>query len=121
MTTAQQRRALGSYGERVAARYLVGQGMIVLDRNWRCKAGELDLVLRDRDDVVVCEVKTRSSVGFGPPLSAVGPAKYQRLRQLSLLWVEGRNLERPAIRIDLVGVLVPRRGPVRVEHVVGVG
>ena len=121
MTTSQQRQATGAYGERVAARHLEALGMTVLDRNWRCAAGELDLVLRDGDDVVVVEVKTRRGLEFGPPLAAVGPTKHARLRQLAELWAEERGLHRPALRIDLVGVLVPRRGPVRVEHVVGVG
>ena len=92
-----------------------------MDRNWRCAAGELDLVLRDGDDVVFCEVKARRGLHFGPPLSAVDESKYRRLRQLALLWVEERGLVRPAIRIDLVGVLVPRQGPARIEHAIGVG
>jgi putative endonuclease len=61
MTTAAQRQALGAYGERVAASHLAGQGMVVLDRNWHCELGELDLVLRDGGVLVACEVKTRSS------------------------------------------------------------
>ena len=58
-TTAAQRQALGGYGERVAERHLVGLGLVVLDRNWRCEDGEIDLVLRDGTVLVVCEVKTR--------------------------------------------------------------
>ncbi len=59
MSTAGQRRALGRYGESVAARRLVADGMVLLDRNWRCELGEIDLVLRDGPVLVVCEVKTR--------------------------------------------------------------
>jgi magnesium chelatase family protein len=75
MSTAGQRRALGRYGESVAARRLVADGMVLLDRNWRCELGEIDLVLRDGPVLVVCEVKTRSSDDFGSPLEAVRPAK----------------------------------------------
>lgn len=121
MTTARQRRALGAYGERVAARYLTTRGMTLLDRNWRCSAGEIDLVLRDGEDVVICEVKTRRGPEGGTPLEVVVGAKYERLRRLAELWVEARGLVRPAMRIDLVGVLLPHRGPALVEHVVGVG
>lgn len=120
MTTAQQRKALGTYGERIAERYLVAHGMTLLDRNWRCRAGELDLVLRDRDDLVVCEVKTRRDAG-GSALAAVDVAKYERLRRLALLWVEEHDLVRPAIRIDLVGVTIPYAGAARIDHAAGVG
>ena len=63
--------ALGRYGEDVAARHLLSEGFVVLDRNWRCDVGEIDIVARDGDTLVVCEVKTRSGTGFGSPLEAV--------------------------------------------------
>ncbi len=118
-TTARQ--ALGAYGESVAARHLVEQGMVVLDRNWRCEAGEIDLVLRDGNVLVVCEVKTRSSVDFGTPHEAIGDAKLDRLRRLAMCWQAERGLAVPDVRIDLVAVLRPRRGPSTVEHVRGFG
>lgn len=121
MTTAGQRQALGAYGERLAARHLAGLGMTVLDRNWRCRGGELDLVLRDGEDLVVCEVKARRGVGFGHPLEAVGEVKVARLRQAAMLWVEAHDVVPGGIRIDLVGVLLPRRGLAVIEHVRGVG
>jgi putative endonuclease len=113
------RNALGRYGERVAARHLTDRGMVVLDRNWRCDAGEIDLVLRDRDVLVVCEVKTRSSDGCGTPHEAVGPVKLQRLQLLALLWADEHDLRPPDVRIDLVAVHRPLRGAARVEHVPG--
>src|SRR5215218_995132 len=79
---------LGRYGERVAARHLTDRGMVVLDRNWRCDAGEIDLVLRDGDVLVVCEVKTRSSDACGTPHEAIGPAKLDRLQRLAMLWAD---------------------------------
>lgn len=121
MTTARQRQALGAFGERIAARHLETLGMTVLDRNWRCAVGEIDLVLRDAGDLVVCEVKSRRGTGFGPPLAAIRPPKYARLRRLALLWADAHGMSRFPLRIDLVGVLLPRRGPAQVEHVVGVG
>ena len=68
---AGPRLALGEYGERLAARHLVEQGMVVLDRNWRCDEGEIDLVLREGDVLVICEVKTRASLACGSPHEAV--------------------------------------------------
>ncbi|MBA2716596.1 MAG: YraN family protein, partial [Propionibacteriales bacterium] len=67
-STHAQRKALGDYGERLAAAHLVEKGLVVLDRNWRCSAGEIDIVAADGNTVVVCEVKTRSSCRFGTPM-----------------------------------------------------
>lgn len=120
--TAAARRALGAYGESLAARHLVEvQGMVLLDRNWRCDAGEIDLVLRDGPVLVVCEVKTRSSVVCGTPHEAVDAAKLARLRRLAVRWMAERGLRVADVRVDLVAVLRPRRGPAVVEHVRGIG
>lgn len=121
MSTAAQNISLGAYGERVAAQALVAKGMVVIDRNWRCPEGEIDLVLRDGDTLVVCEVKTRSSEAFGHPLEAVTATKADRLRQLANRWVEAHDVRPPGIRIDLVGVLRKPRGPAEVVHVRGLG
>jgi putative endonuclease len=120
LSTAGQRNALGEYGERVAAAHLVGAGMVVLDRNWRCDIGELDLVLRDGRVLVACEVKTRSSEEFGNPLEAVTATKAGRLRRLTARWLEEKDLHPVDVRIDLVGVLQDGHGAARVEHVRGV-
>jgi putative endonuclease len=95
--------------------------MVLLDRNWRCDAGEIDLVLRDGQVLVVCEVKTRSSVAFGSPVEGVTEQKAERLRRLADRWLEHRGIRPREVRLDLVGVLVPRSGPPEVEHVRGVG
>lgn len=113
------RDALGRYGEDLAARHLVEFGLVVLDRNWRCPAGEIDLVLRDGDVLVVCEVKTRSSDVCGSPHEAITPAKLDRLQRLGLLWAEAHHVRPAEMRIDLVAVHRPRRGPSSVEHVRG--
>jgi putative endonuclease len=118
---SDRRRELGRYGESCAARHLTELGMVVLDRNWRCRAGEIDLVLRDGDVLVVCEVKTRSSTAFGAPLETVKPAKAERLKVLAAMWLEERGIRPAGVRIDLVGVLLQRRGAPQVEHARGVG
>jgi putative endonuclease len=120
-TTAQARQALGAYGEAVAARHLVGLGMAVLDRNWRCDQGELDLVLRDGAVVVFCEVKTRTSDVNGSPHEAITPTKLERLHRLGQRWLADHGLGERECRVDLVAVRRPRRGPALVEHVAAVG
>ena len=119
-TTAAINRALGAYGEALAARHLVEQGMVLLDRNWRCEAGEIDLVLRDGRVLVVCEVKTRSSVACGYPHEAVTPVKVARLAELGARWQQAHGVRAEELRIDLVCVIRPRRGPSTVDHVRGV-
>ncbi|GAA2963469.1 MULTISPECIES: YraN family protein [Streptomycetaceae] len=115
------RGALGRYGEDVAARLLADAGMSVLQRNWRCRTGEIDIVARDGDAVVVCEVKTRRTGSFEHPMEAVTPAKADRLRRLAEVWLDRHGGPPPGgVRIDLVGVILPRRGAPVVEHVRGV-
>jgi putative endonuclease len=118
--SADRTRELGHYGEALAARHLTDLGMVVLERNWRCPAGEIDLVLRDGDVLVVCEVKTRSSTAYGNPLETVTPAKAERLKLLAAMWLEERGIRPAGVRIDLVGVLLQRRGGPQVEHAAGV-
>ncbi|WP_426244021.1 YraN family protein [Nocardioides sp. LHG3406-4] len=113
--------ALGEYGETLAARHLVAGGMVLLDRNWRCREGEVDLLLRDGDVLVACEVKTRTTFECGTPHEAVDAAKVARLRRVADEWVRERSLSPGDIRVDLVAVLRPPRGASVVEHVAGVG
>ena len=75
-------RALGRYGEQLACRYLSDTGFRILDRNWRCARGEIDIVARDAADLVVCEVKTRSGAQFGAPFEAVTRQKLRRADQI---------------------------------------
>lgn len=119
-STAQRRTAVGEYGERLAERRLCAQGLVVLDRNWRCGLGELDLVCRDGADLVVVEVKTRASVAFGSPLEAVTDRKAARLRRLAARWLAEHEFTPAGVRVDVVGVFLPRRGSAEVEHLRGV-
>lgn len=112
---------LGRYGEDLAARYLGERGMQVLDRNWRCEHGEIDLVALDGDCLVVCEVKTRRSTAFGEPVEAVTWRKAARLRRLASAWLADHELRPDGVRIDVVGILRPDAGPASLRHVRGVG
>ena len=110
---------LGRYGEQIAAEHLEAAGLVILQRNWRCRDGELDIVARDGDTLVVCEVKTRSSLAFGSPAEAVDRRKAGRLRRLAALWLQGSSVRFESIRFDIVAVLRTPEGP-QVEHLVGV-
>ena len=115
MTT--ERRAVGSYGERVAARHLQDLGLVILDRNWRCPEGEVDLILRDGDDVVFCEVKTRRGGLYGTPAEAVDHRKVRKLRQLAGRWLAQSGIRPREVRFDVVEVLPQQRGASRIAHI----
>ena len=111
-----QRRAVGAYGERLAERHLRDQGLVVLARNWRCGDGEIDLILRDGEDVAFCEVKTRRSDTYGTPAEAINPTKVQRLRRLAARWLTETPVRPREVRFDVVAVVTQPKGPARVEH-----
>ena len=115
------RRALGRYGEDLAARYLTDRGLEVLDRNWRCVHGELDLVVRDGDCLVFCEVKTRRSTRFGSPVEAVSWTKAGRLRRLAAVWLANHEHRCARVRIDVIAIERAPQGPARIRHLEGVG
>lgn len=114
-----RRQAIGAYGERLAERALVESGMIVLERNWRCADGEVDLILRDGDDVVFCEVKTRRGTAYGTPAEAIRRVKVGRLRRLAVHWLATSRVHPREIRFDVVAVLCPLKGAPTVEHLRG--
>ncbi len=111
--------AVAAYGERVATRHLIAEGMQILDRNWRCRTGEIDIVARDVDSLVFCEVKTRRGTSHGGPVEAVVAAKARRLRRLAAEWLAANDQHAAEIRFDVVGVVPSRSGAAGVEHVRG--
>ncbi|HKE70732.1 MAG TPA: YraN family protein [Nocardioidaceae bacterium] len=115
-STADGRRALGQWGEDLAARCLVEAGLVVLDRNWRCDLGELDIVARSGDVLVVVEVKTRTTDLFGPPMAAVTRPKASRLRRLTARWLAEHTVSPREVRIDVVSIFVPHSGVPEIEH-----
>jgi putative endonuclease len=112
--------ALGRHGEDLAVRHLEHEGITVLERNWRCALGELDVIARDGDALVVCEVKTRRSTAYGSPVEAVTARKARRLRRLALQWLDERQVFAPTIRFDVIGVLQPLDGAASIVHVRGI-
>ncbi|HEU0127423.1 MAG TPA: YraN family protein [Pseudonocardiaceae bacterium] len=110
---------LGRRGEDLAAEYLTGLGLVVLSRNWRCREGELDLVATDRERLIVCEVKTRSSTGYGEPSEGVTPAKAARIRRATSAWLRVHRVGWCEVRFDVLAVLCPQDGTATVEHLRG--
>jgi putative endonuclease len=111
---------LGQQGEQLAADFLTRAELEILERNWRCDLGEIDIVALDGRTLVICEVKTRSGVGFGTPLEAITRQKAARLRRLAVAWVRAHGLFFAEIRIDVIGVLRAASGEFTIQHVQGV-
>jgi putative endonuclease len=112
--------ALGARGESLACDHLLGRGYTIIDRNWRCDVGEIDIVARTSTTLIVCEVKTRSSLRHGDPVEAVSARKLKRLRRLALRWLDEHSIYAPSIRIDVIGILLRRDGTVVLHHLTGV-
>jgi putative endonuclease len=108
----EARRALGAQGEALAAKQYEDNGYEILDRNWRRREGEIDLIVRQGKTVVFCEVKTRSSDRFGSGAESVLDAKQRRIRRLAARWLSeltpasGRN--RVEVRFDVVSITAGR-------------
>jgi putative endonuclease len=113
------RQAVGAYGERVAVQHLLNAGLAVLDRNWRSATGEIDIVARDGDVLVLCEVKTRRGLGFGTPAEAVDRRKVARLRRLAAEWLAESGLHPREVRFDVVEVYFRPGRPPRVARIEG--
>lgn len=110
---------LGRYGEQLAADYLTAKGMRILERNWRSKKGEIDILAHDGDALVVVEVKTRSSRSHGTALESVRPAKLNRLRMLAAQWLAAQQSHFETVRIDIVA-LERFAGDYAIRHIRGV-
>lgn len=114
----RRRQRIGQQGEDLAVAMLTDLGWQIIERNWRCPSGELDVIARDLDSTVVfCEVKTRSGLGFGDPLESITWQKQRRLRQLAAHWLA----EHPtlSVRIDAIGIVLGGSEPV-ITHVRGI-
>jgi len=105
------RRTLGAMGESLAADLYRKLGFTIVDRNWRCRSGELDLVVACGDLLIFCEVKTRRTDFFGSPAEAVGYAKQARLRRLAAAWMSEHNAGWKNVRFDVVSVLIGETEP----------
>ncbi len=99
------RQALGARGEQLAARWYESNGYAVLDRNWRCRTGELDIVARSGSTIVFIEVKTRYSDAYGSPAAAVTVAKQRRIRALAIEWLRANAVHGTDVRFDVACVI----------------
>jgi putative endonuclease len=95
---------LGKQGEQIAVIYLESKGMKIVERNWRCRYGEIDIIAEEGPNLVVVEVKTRSSRSHGTALESVSPAKLDRLRVLAAKWLATQSRTFDAVRVDVIAL-----------------
>jgi len=107
---------LGEFGEEEVATKLKSRGLFILDRNWRIREGEIDIVATDGQLIIFVEVKTRSSARYGDPLEAISPTKARRLQRLALAWLASNQRLGASYRIDVAGVTISRSGAVVIDH-----
>ena len=110
------RALVGTNGEESAARFLEARRYRIIERNYRCKEGEIDIVSVLGDVIVFCEVKTRSSEWWGQPSEAVDWRKQARLRRLAAIWMADRRPREQEVRFDVLSVIV-RDGQTRITHI----
>jgi len=113
------KRLLGARGEVIAERYLAQRGVRILERGFRVRSGEIDLIAEEGEELVFVEVKTRTSSRFGDPLDAVTPAKRRRIVRAASLYLQSKGAWDRPCRFDLIAVRLAPDGQVEVEHLPG--
>lgn len=91
----------------------------MLERNWRCREGELDIIGRQDGSLVVCEVKTRSGLGFGTPAESVTAVKIARIRRATCRWLSQYGVPVGPVRFDVIAVLIPPGEQPQLQHIPG--
>lgn len=116
------KQTFGRLGEQRATEHLLECGWQILERNWRCKEGEADIIAVDPEAqaLVVVEVKTRAGMGYGSPLESITYAKARRLRQLAAIYARQTRSRLPRLRVDAIGILWPRDGGTELIHARGI-
>lgn len=112
-----KRQALGAFGESAAMSYLQRQGYRLLERNWRCRLGEIDLIAQQGDQVVFVEVRTRRGDQYGPPEASLSSAKRKRLAALAYQYIADHGCETGPWRIDLIAISVAHGQVRHLEHI----
>ena len=108
---------LGKRGEEIAVSYLKGQKFTIVERNFRCKCGEVDIIARDGRTFVFLEVKTRRTLSFGPPQLAVTPFKQRQISKAALTWLSKKRLLDANARFDVIAILLHTGAAHGIEHI----
>jgi putative endonuclease len=118
-SAAEGNMGTGALGEDLAAQFLVSRGYRILERNYRCKGGEVDIVARDQQDksLVFVEVKTRRGLSYGVPQLAVTPFKQRQISKAALSWLSRNRLHDTNARFDVIAILLHTDATHSIEHI----
>lgn len=114
---AVNNKALGERGEEIAVAFLRGQRFAIVERNFRCKAGEVDIIARDGKTLVFVEVKTRRNEAYGPPQLALTPFKQRQISKAALTWLAKKRLMEASARFDVVAIVLREHEVPAIEHI----
>lgn len=109
--------SLGKYGEEIAVAYLKSQKYAVIERNYRCKCGELDIIAREGKTLVFVEVKTRRNVSYGPPQLSVTLFKQRQISKASLVYISSTKNENVLARFDVIAICLREHEKPSIEHI----
>jgi putative endonuclease len=110
-------KSLGAQGEALAVTFLCGLRYQLIERNFRCKGGEVDIIAKDGRTLVFIEVKTRNSEGYGPPQLAVTPFKQRQISKAALTWLARTRQEDVSARFDVIAIMLSSSDAPRIEHI----
>lgn len=110
------KQEIGKLGEDIATDSLIEKGYIILDRNFECRQGEIDIIAKDKDEIVFIEVKTRTSNKYGTPSEAVNKIKQKHMLQSIKYYLCIKGLSERFIRIDVIEVYI-RKNAFKVNHI----
>ena len=108
---------MGAWGEDQAVKYLKNKGFIILEKNYRCKLGEMDLITLDGEYLVFVEIKTRRSYAYGMPGEAVGKGKQLKYIQMAALYIKEKGLNGRPIRFDIIEVMSYEQDRGTINHI----
>lgn len=98
------RKELGERGEKAAQLFMIERGYEILETNWRCSYGEIDIIAREGDELIFCEVKTRKTTSAGIPEEAVTAQKRERYRKMARLYLARNEVPHATVRFDVIGI-----------------
>lgn len=117
MPVKSSNRSLGGTGESIAATFLKGVGFAIVECNFRCVCGEIDIIARDGRSIVFVEVKCRKNDNYGPPQLAVTPFKQRQISKAALVWLSKKRLYDADARFDVVAIVLREHDLPKIEHI----
>ena len=113
-----QKQTIGKLGEDLATKFISDKGYEIVERNYRYGHGEIDIVAKDRDNLVFIEVKTRHNLEFGPPELAVTKSKQRQIRKIAEAYLYDKNINDVDCRIDVIGILMIKNVEPQINHII---